>query len=355
MSIIEDIGFNAISRLINTFRAVKAESLIDYTAVSRVEPIVIIDNDCIHTEIVNNVMQSLLTMFAGYYLQAFNISVNIGKINVRGKLDSLNPNRNPLNSIDSNNYWLSLESYNDKLPLLNTDAIGNDNDAITTTSQKENLVTIKDLSNLSVGKLINVDVTDGDNKGTITLSVRLMANNIPTEALINLLSEDNNKKNAKERYYAWKAGRLKFIKDIVFCADLIESHKKKMLSDKTGLYADILKRRKDNKLSTLVSGNPSLATASNMVVVSKDTLEEIERVNVMKFSNFSDREKIFKETSLMIIAVIDKKWDMVTFYHRGISESSTISDKAMTVGNKNNGPDITQILKAYQMGSAPLI
>lgn len=41
-----------------------------------------------------DVLQSLQSIFSGYYLQALAISTNIGKINVVKHLDKLNPNRN---------------------------------------------------------------------------------------------------------------------------------------------------------------------------------------------------------------------------------------------------------------------
>jgi hypothetical protein len=65
------------------------------------------------------------------------------------------------------------------------------------------------------------------------------------------------------------------------------------------------------------------------------------------------REAIFKKTYLMIVAVIDKEWERVTFYTRGIATATQLGSHDLKAANKNTGPDIAQILQAYQLGSSP--
>ena len=218
---------------------------------------------------------------------------------------------------------------------------------------RDTLSTIKELTNLSVGKMLSVEITDGLHKAAIPISIRLMASSIPTQSLVHILSVGNEDKSAKERYHAWKAGRLEFIKDLVFCQDLIDAHRKNLIADKDGLYANILKRHRGNQISTMVSGNPSVATASNLAVVSSDTISQLELKINGKFKDFRTREKVFKETYMMIVAVVDKEWDRVTFYHRGISEATEVGMRDLKASNKGNGPDVSDILKAYQVGSNP--
>lgn len=76
----------------------KSDSLISYTKATRVEPICIIDNRVLHLSYTHDILQSLNSLFAGFYLQAAALSVNIGKINVGNMLGHLNPDqqsRNP--------------------------------------------------------------------------------------------------------------------------------------------------------------------------------------------------------------------------------------------------------------------
>lgn len=377
-----EVGLQILKKVVAAWSSASegGGDLIKFTAPSRVEPICLIDSDVVHHEALPDVMQSLQSIFSGYYLQAMAISTTIGKIDVVKQLDKLNPNRNLNGHMKdaigaSANWVMSAESYKHSLPKpgkmrLSTEAYGANgkDDIIVTLGEekddksntnplgkdgKDTLVTVKELTNLSVGKLLNVEITDGSHKATIPIAIRLMATSIPTSSVVHILSLGNKDVTAKERYHGWRSGRLEFWRDIVMCQDLIDAHKKNLLADKTGVYNEILKRRSNNNLSTLVSGNPSIATASNLLVCSKETIRTLEGEIGRELKDFKTREKIFAESYLMIIAVIDKDWDRVTFYHRGINLPTEVSLRDLRVSNKSTGPDVGEILKAYQLGSSP--
>ena len=357
---LSDIGLSAIRKITDLWSGAKADSLIDYTRNLRVEPITLIDSDLLYHDGLPEVMQSLQSLFAGYYLQAVAVSTTVGKISVMRHLDKLNPNRKPLDSAaDTAGWLLATESYKHRLPRPNDlrvaleAADGSAQRPSNFGSGRDTMSTLKELTNLSVGKMLSVEITDGLHHATIPISIRLMASSIPTQSLVHILSVGNEDKSAKERYHAWKAGRLEFIKDLVFCQDLIDAHRKNLIADKDGLYANILKRHRGNQISTMVSGNPSVATASNLAVLSSDTVSQLELKINGKFKDFRTREKVFKETYMMIVAVVDKEWDRVTFYHRGISEATEVGMRDLKVANKGSGPDVSDILKAYQIGSNP--
>lgn len=350
-----DIGLSVIRKVSDLWRATKSNSLVDYTAPSRVEPIALIDADCLHHELLPDTMQSLQSIFSGYYLQAFSISMNVGKIEVMRHLDRLNPNRDPgLSAADTSGWLMAAESYKNGLPRLAQEAINPiTQDNPNAESGRDTLTSIKDLTNLSVGKMIAVNVSDGNSHATINIAIRLMATYIPTESLTQILSYSQQDKSTKERYHGWKSGRLEFVRDILFCQDLIEQHKKNLKNDSTGIYGEILNRERKNRLATIVSGNPSIATASNLLVCSKNTLERLEGEIGGSFKDYKTRQKIFNETNLMIIAVIDKEWDRVTFYTNGINTVTQVGRQDLKASNKANGPDVAEIMKQYMLGSSP--
>ena len=456
-----DIGLSTFRKVTDLWSGAKADSLIDYTRVARVEPIALIDSDCLYLDSMPDVMQSLQSIFSGYYLQAIAISTNVGKVEVMRHLDKLNPNRKPLDSAaDTAGWLLAAESYTHRLPVpndcrLSLEALPEDErdemsrekhqwgrdknnlDFINSERERERelfnrqtienkarldqaafdqrvaearqnyemnvgkfghqkatdkakdelakaglklnekefelrqkeysdrlnaheisigrdtLQTIKELSNLSVGKMLSVEITDGLHRASIPVSIRLMASSIPSQNLVHILSVGNEDKSAKERYHAWKAGRLEFIRDLVFCQDLIDAHRKNLMADKDGVYSNLIQRHRSNQLSTMVSGNPSVATASNLVVTSTNTVAQLELKINGKLSDFRTREKLFKETYVMIMAVIDKEWDRVRFYHRGIDTYTEVGVRDLRAANKGSGPDVSEILKAYQMSNAP--
>lgn len=71
-------------------------SLVEYTQGARVEPLTIIGADCVNVDFIADVMQSMQTLFSGYYLQAVAMSTQINGVSVTKHLDRLNPNRNSL-------------------------------------------------------------------------------------------------------------------------------------------------------------------------------------------------------------------------------------------------------------------
>lgn len=468
---LSNLGISAIRRITDLWRGAKSDSLIDYTQVARVEPIVLIDSDCLYLDLLPEVQQSLLSIFAGYYLQAIAISTTVGKIDVRRHLDRMNPKRNPVDSAaDTAGYLLAQESYKFRLPKpmsnlamealpederddmererhdwagqqndarwadialkraqnesdreyksrqeafqrekftfdrenieaknkadgakveaqakevqrtynLNREKFGHDkamqmamqdlqkrNLQLSTdkfeyeksTSSmgfgKDTMSTLKDLANLSVGKQFSVEITDGNHSASIPVSIRLMASSLPTANLVHILSLNSADNSVKGRYHKYRAGRIEFIKDLVLCQDLIDAHRKNLMADKDGIYSNLVKRSRNNGLATIVSGNPSIATASNLVIMSSDTAARLELEINGKLDDFKTREKIFKETYLMIVAVIDKQWERVTFYHRGIHSRTEVGMRDIKAANKGNGPDVSEILKAYQVGNSP--
>ena len=91
-SLLQKIGDipNIVLRLGNNY---KTKSLIDVTQVARVEPLTVISRDLIHLEYMNDILQSTLSIFAGYYLQAIALSTKIDDVRVVRILDRLNPDR----------------------------------------------------------------------------------------------------------------------------------------------------------------------------------------------------------------------------------------------------------------------
>jgi len=354
-----DIGLSAIRRITDLWQGAKSKSLVDYTAASRVEPIVLVDMACAYVEELPDLMQSLQALFSAYWLQAFTLSLNVGRIDVMRHLDKLNPNRNVSNSaVDAAGSaagWLSsLESYKYRLPTFgNKAAMEAEIIDASASVNKDTLLTVKEMTNLSVGKQLSVEVSDGQNRGTILVSVRLLVSSILSSDLIHILSTGNKDTTANQRRHAWKAGRLEMIADIIFGRDLIRAHRKNLLKDKTGLYSEILERRKKNKLSAIFSGNPSVATASNMLVIDSQTIQALEGETGLDFSDLKDREKMLDETGVMIAAVIDKSWNRVKIYTDGIKHPTELSMRDLKSAGKGQGPDVAEILKAYQLGNSP--
>jgi hypothetical protein len=331
----------------------KTGSLIDIAQVARVEPIAMVDADCMNLEYLPDVMQTMHSLFSGYYLQAVNLLGTIGSVSVASRLSPLNPNRGL--GFESHTDWRSAEkSYAHRLPTThNKQAMAMEESNSST--DKDAMSTIRDATNLAVGKLFNVTLKEGDQSAVIPVSIRLMVSTLPTNAMIALFTfKDSFDMDLKERYHSWKSGRLSFMKDLVMCQDLIDKHRKALVNDKSNVYAQILGRENANFKTGILNKNPSLATASNLAVISSDTLAQIELKLNGKFTNFKVRQTVFDNTNLMILCVVDKSWERATFYHRGIEGSTQVSVKDMKAGSKNSGgSEVMDIMKAYIGGATP--
>lgn len=361
----------------------KADSLIAYTRSTRVEPIALVDQSLVNVSYLPDIMHSLSSIFIGYYLQAVALSVNVNQINVIRLLDALNPNRDVLDaastrivdSINSKPSFLALESYATKLPTMEDFKKGYDSvahianakdfqknagslGASAQTAYGDKLSSVNEAVNLSVGKLIEVTVNNGQGKGGVTFPIvmRLIATMVDTSSMIHILGDGSRQNTSlRERFHSWKAGRLSFVRDLVFCQDLIDEHRAALMKDKSGVYADILERRKNNGVSALMSGNPTIGTASNVIVMNLETARTLEREVNGKLRNYETRQKIFDSSYVMLMAVVDTEHERVTFYHRSIKTPTELSVRELKASNKGTGPDVAEILKAYMLGNSPTI
>jgi hypothetical protein len=221
---------------------------------------------------------------------------------------------------------------------------------------------MREAANLAVGRMYTVNITDGGHSASIPVLIRLLTTECTPELLVHILSDGARVRSssAKERWFDWKMGNLKFWKDLVFCCDLIDEHKKALLKDDNGVYGEMLRRRRGNATVTGINlaaskgkdYRPSVGTASNLIITTRQTIKELESQIGGKFDDFSVRQKVFEQSYLMIVVVVDPDYDHVTFYYRGIAVPSEFTVRDLKKVGKE-GSDLVEVLKALSMGSAP--
>lgn len=359
----------ACGRIADLFRSARSKSLVDYTKPTRSEPICLVDETLIPLEDkLSDVLQSLTSIYAGYYLQAIAISVNVGKIDVVRLLDKVNPSREPLESggwllemgLASESYQydicrfpgkdfrqgkVSMEAEN---PFADDDFVP---DQIGFDQKGVDLLAAS--SNLSVGKMFNVEINSEGNNASIPVSVRLLTRPTDPTTMTSILSYAQKDNSVKERFYGIKSGRLSFINDGIFARDLIREHRKTMINDRSGVYADIVSRANKNRLSGILSLNPSVATSSNIFVISSSTAKNLEAEIGGRLKDMRLRERMFDKTSMMILAVVDPDYAMVRFYYDGVSTYTELSFRDVKNINKNGSMDVSEVLRTLQLGQAP--
>jgi len=349
---------SAISQFKSIIDGMSGESsLVSATAMARVEPLCIVDADVINVEYLGDTLNVLQNIFSGYYLQALQLLTNLGSIKVTQTLGRLNPSRSGgFESYTAPN--IGLETYKYRLPNYSI------NPAMEADGKKEKEKgSIKDVgkdvfadSNLVTGKMYNVTIKDGPHEATVPVAIRLLVNSIPTNIMVSLMGVHNKVDyDMVERYHAWRSGRIQFVRDLILCKDLIDKHRNTLIKDPTGVYSEIVNRQNKNLKSGLLNSTPSLATSSNLAIISSETAELIEAKIDGSLDNFKARHPIFQTTNLMILVVIDKSWEQVTFYHRGINAFTKVSVKDLKNSSKKDGGDVNAILKAFIEGKAPTL
>ncbi len=361
---------NFTDSVANAATHAQSGSLVRMTSTARVEPLVIVDSDCVNLEYISEVMQTLQSIFSGYYLQAVSLMSRVGDVQVISQLDPLNPNRDPdlakfLRNLDAhmakesftqNSWKLSAENYKWRLPTTaNKRAVALEAEDSKSAISDKAISSVQELSNLSVGKLINVKIQSNDQTLTVPIAIRLIVNELRPNTIVQMFGKGEVEKSFIERYYKWKAGRISFFNDLIFCKDLIREHKKDLMNDKDGVFSEISHRANKNKIAGLMAKRPSMATASNMYIISEATASAIKRTSGVDLSSFSQRQKLFEETYAMILVIIDRDYQRVSFYHDGIKLPTTVGVRDLRNANKNSGPNIMDILSAYKQGAAPTL
>jgi hypothetical protein len=284
----------------------------------------------------------------------------IGEISVAQRLAQLNPNR----ALGFESMYIETKKiqqntqFKHRLPLTahkrDVALEDNDNSKLALAPSDKAIESIKEAANLSVGKMLNVQLRDGPVTATIPISIRLMVNIIPTRMMVELFTyRDGFDMDMKERYHAWKAGRLGFIRDLILCNDLIDKRRKAAVKDTKGILSMINNRESGNAFAGFMNAKASVATASNIAVVSSETLDQIELAINGRIESKKTRDAIFSNTNLMLLAVVNRSWQRVQIYTRGIDGYTDLSWKDLKNPSKDSGSQVTDILKAYMLGTAP--
>lgn len=372
-------GYSSIEVLIEKVREfkdatdyIKTTSIADVSKLTKVEPLTIISHDLIFNDNMPDINNTILSLFSAYYLQAVSLVGAIDNVNVVRTLDKLNPDRDNERllypSVENYNGTIkeffnktdeifNIDNYKYKLPNINNGksiALLSENGV--DGNVKDNISILNQASSLSVGKLLSLSFkseTD-DGKGrtdTLPVSVRLACNIMNNKSITALLSGDGVDKDIIERFHSWRSGRISFIKDLLFCQDLIDAHKKNLIRDKSGVKEEILKRVRNSKRYGILTKNPSLSSASNIFIISDKVAKEVEYNVRGKLSKYSSRVKVFDENYMMILAVVNTEWERVTFYTRGVKAETDYSFKEIKNISKKQDTSIVDLLKSIQLGS----
>lgn len=403
------VALTALYNIPKLFRESNASSWTDITKSLRVEPVTLVDERCLNLPYIQDILYTATATTAAYYLQAVAVQGSVGKLDVVRVLDGLNPNRDTVSNIgfmigDATQVAmlshmqlpmydtlgiqervnqrvaveqrkLSTESNSGKAPFnasgktagyVNAQANHHLNLALTDAEKdvagrlatdygvgigNDALKSATDIANLSVGALISVEISDGKETRKVPITIRLIVSGIKPSILSSIFDAAAHNRTIKERYHAYRAGQIEFIKDMIFCQDIIDEDIKNRIEDTSGAWREMKERQSRNRMNTMLSlgTRPSVGTACNVYIMSKETLVECEQKLGGRISNRGTREKLFSNTLMMLLYVVDTKREIVEVWHRGQGTSTIHSVKEMRMNGKerNASIELNEAFKAY--------
>ncbi|ARV77260.1 virion structural protein [Pseudomonas phage Noxifer] len=346
---------SAVGALVQAVRnGTDISSLADLSRPARVEPLVLVEQTLQNQPYMENVMKFGLTNFTAYYLQAFNMLMNVGRIETLKVFDSLNPNRNYgmgqgallqgtiLSNEHFDNGLPSLEDYDQPVVpgLIGTVSI-EDFDGVQGNAKVDKLYEVE---SLSVGKLVNVELKDGDNTAKIPVLIRLQSTTVKTDIMSHIFTA-GGRDSYGERFQLARAGLIRPIRDLIFGIDLLDEHRRALMGDTSGAYKAITDRRRNNVKKAAMSGVVSAADASNIAVITKSTAKLIGQKLYGKLETQAVRNRIFDNSYLLLLIVVDEQYENITVYHRGLDIPGQHTFKEIASAEKGRGQDITEVYK----------
>ena len=135
-------------------------------------------------------------------------------------------------------------------------------------------------------------------------------------------------------------------------ADLLDKRRKAILNDPTGIYLKTIRDQRKNALSGWLSGKPSVAQASHIVVMSEEAKVELERKLTIRMDKPKERARLFDNSAILVIYVINDDYDRVSAYFRTIDQHSSFSLSSMKNAVKG-GMDVKQMMEMVIGNRAP--
>lgn len=350
----------SVDKTLTTLGQMGTRDLITFTKVTRMEPLVLVDDRLKFDPSTPEILQVLTSLIAGYYTQAFAMLGQVDGIDVIGTLDKLNPSRtgiglNNFEAAESGHHKFTNQSH---IPLysIGMEALETvqsaDNKPVKIQTDKNVVADISSPSNLAIGKMIKVSLSSNGNVIEIPITIRVKPVSTTSEAVTAILGIGTTKNTVAERWNRFKAGELTFT-NLATGDDVIRQHKKILIQDTSGFYAEIVRRARGNATKGLVSGNLSLATDSNCVLISSDTALDVARELGGSLDNFKIREAMFQKVYSNMLIIVDQMKGMVSFYYRGEALPNRLSLQDIKLHNKGSGPDIMSIFTAFAENKIP--
>lgn len=376
-----DTGIDSALKALTTTMERSPSNYVRATQSIRVEPFTLVDARAVRYANIKDVLNTAQRLFTAYYLMAVAADNTIDGVKVSKYLDRFAPDRSAgaatLNMLSTESYQFGLpfvgeaaglERYSNycteaALPYSATsnptgfhkalDAVGADAEDKRSTGLQVNAAaaTAKDIDNLAVGQLVDVTIEKNGKKATLPVQIRLRTIGADPAVMREILALGGEDRSRSAMLRKFRVGEITEYRDLVANTQYIDRYRQAAMADTSGYFRAAYKRANKGLLATLLTGEASMGVASSIAITTTDTIRDVEQVIDGRFSDFRVRQRIFDDSLMMLLFVIDQDHDTVTLYTRDIEQAGVYAIKDLKGGGKSN--DLTDILKVFMEGRNP--
>ena len=356
------VSYNKASRHVKRLKNIHAQnnaSLASVSSLSVLDPVGIYDISLKRYENMDPIMQMSLIIIMGYVLRAIPFLADKTRHQVIKVLSQLSPSASISRTYEKIDSLLHEDAYEFGLPTLTAEAKGgksknNSNRRAMLTGKATGLMEANDFS---VGKSFEVDIPIGNRDSQkVPLTMILQARAADYETLKGIGDGGSPSRSWLERWIKFQAGS-KSIGALVTQGDLVTKDIKAAMRDKSGIHAEIMRRKSHGKVAVTFGGEVRYGIGSNLLITSLSTTERLMKDLRFDISDYRQRQKIMGAFSCLLWVVVDKEDDFVINYYRDIrlpSEVPLSAVKRLIKQNKSSD-QIVESLRALSANRAPVI
>ena len=378
---------------------VNARSLLELGQVTEVEAITVVDTALTMHESTTDVLKFANTLYGSWYLSAASVLTDTGRIKTVELLSKLNPSKSPTytvaNSILSvaekaikigvNGALLahgieSVEITPENAPLMlprtvtqmtasmeaalpkpdettDADSEGKPKPSETPSVYVGGMRNANDLAtvaNLSIGQAVTLNISDGKASKDVVVNIRLVSAPTPARILATILKWSDKDMRLKSRISAWRAGELRFWRDVVLMRDVFVERQRLLMDDRSDLFKTLLGRQRNSMINSVLAATPDIGNMSSILVISQDNLRRIEELELEgQLSNYNFRQRVMNNTGLVLIIVVDPMSEFVTIYNHTNPLPTECSIRQMKSAGKGGATDFAELIKLMNQNKMP--
>ena len=406
LSALSRVAFNLLqtNKQDNTVGAIanlNARSLLELGQVTEVEAITVVDTALTMHESTTDVLKFANTLYGSWYLSAASVLTDTGRIKTVELLSKLNPSKSPSYAVTNTilsaaekglgkaisvgllNHEVALESAvitpenaPASLPRTVTQMTASmeaaspksteSNDADSEGKPKpsetpsvyvggmRNANDLATVANLSIGQAVTLNISDGKASKDVVVNIRLVTAPTPARILATILKWSDKDMRLKSRISAWRAGELRFWRDVVLMRDVFVERQRLLMDDRSDLFKTLLGRQRNSMINSVLAATPDIGNMSSILVISQDNLRRIEELELEgQLSNYTFRQRVMNNTGLVLIIVVDPMSEFVTIYNHTSALPTECSIRQMKSAGKGGATDFAELIKLMNKNKMP--